>query len=299
MIITRLSGGLGNQLFQYALGRALSLKNNDTLVLDTSFFDREIEPDRQYQINNFNIRASVATANDFKKIGIPNPTKRDFSSRSMRTLYRTGQSFLPLKDRTMVIEPNFSFIPEVLAIDHSCYLSGNWQSEKYFSDSATVIRKDLTLKHPLTDEAHYWVQTATECDSVSLHIRRGDYVTNQKTSRLHGVCSLEYYARAVEILRQEVPTMQLFVFSDDIVWAKQNLIFPYPIHFVSSTTIPDHEELIIMSTCKHHIIANSSFSWWGAWLDSKKEKRVIAPRMWFLKGSIPTGDLIPETWSTI
>lgn len=299
MIITRLSGGIGNQLFQYAIGRALALKNNDELKLDTHVFEMGIEKGRSYKLDVFSIPASHATSMDFQVIGIPNPTRQELPFRLLRVAYRALESVYPLHKRKMIVEPSFHFCPDVLRIDGSCYLSGVWQSEKYFKQAEGVLRKELVFAEAPSPEAAQWVHTAQSCNSVSLHIRRGDYVSNQRANQLHGVCSLDYYKKAVGIILAQIPSPRFFVFSDDIDWAKRNLLLQYPTHFVSGSTIRDTEEMMVMSTCKNHIIANSSFSWWGAWLSENKSKIVIAPKEWFQTADLDTNDLLPDTWIKI
>jgi hypothetical protein len=134
------------------------------------------------------------------------------------------------------------------------------------------------------------------CESVSLHIRRGDFVSNRKTNEIHGVLPLEYYYEAIRLITNQVRNPEFFIFSDDIPWVRENLLVPKKVNFVEHpTSNRDYEDLILMSNCKHHIIANSSFSWWGAWLSQNPVKRVIAPREWY-RIVIDTRDLLPEEW---
>jgi len=295
----RISGGIGNQLFQYAVGRALALKNNDELKLDTHVFETGIEKDRSYKLGAFSVSASPATPIDFRTIGIPNPGRRELPFRLMRFAYRVLESILPLHRRKMIVEPAFRFCPDILRINESCYLSGVWHSEKYFKQAEEVLRKELVLTNAPSPEAARWMHTVRSCHSISLHIRRGDYVSNSKTHQLHGMCSADYYKKAADIMQAQIPSSQFFVFSDDIEWAKKNLILPYPTHFVSSAAIRDTEEMMTMSACKNHIIANSSFSWWGAWLGENKSKVVVAPKAWFRTASLDTSDLLPDSWIKI
>lgn len=295
MIIARLSGGLGNQLFQYALGRALSLKNKDELKLDTHFFGLGIEKARPFKLSHFNISAGIAQKADFRKIGIPSQANQDLLSKILRKIYRMLEESKPLPKRKVVIERRFDFDPDIMEIKSSCYLSGVWQSEKYFKDSEDIIRKEFTLKNNPSAAAESWMRKAMECNSVSIHIRRGDYVEDPRTNRFHGVCSPEYYARAISLISQKIKDPIFFIFSDDIDWVKDNFKISHLAHYVSDKKIPDYEELIIMSRCRHHITANSTFSWWGAWLNENKDKIVIAPEEWF-KVYENTTDLLPDSW---
>ena len=294
MIITRLSGGIGNQLFQYALGRNLSFKNKTELKIEISDFDDSKNP-RIYKLDTFNVSAVLANKKDFKKTGLPNMKNKNFLNRIIRKILRIFDGRKPIYKRKFVIEPYFQFCPDILKIDASCYLSGVWQSEKYFKDIEKVMRKEFTLKNKPSVGAENWIGKVSECDSVSIHIRRGDYVNSQKTNQFHGVCSLEYYNEAIALIVQKIANPVFFVFSDDIAWARANLKTRYSIEYVSDKKIPDYEELIIMSRCKHNILANSSFSWWGAWLNENPDKIVIAPKKWFAE-NIDTKDLIPPSW---
>ncbi|MHB8710418.1 MAG: alpha-1,2-fucosyltransferase [Minisyncoccota bacterium] len=294
MIIARLSGGIGNQLFQYALGRNLSFKNDVELKIEISDFD-DPKNTRIYKLGAFNINAILANNNDLKEIGLPDMKSKNFLGRIIRKIFRIFDGGKLIHKRKFVIEPRFQFCPDILKIENSCYLSGVWQSEKYFKDIEKVIRKEFTLKNKPSVGAENWIGKVRECDSVSIHIRRGDYVNSPKTNQFHGVCSLKYYNEAIALIVQKIANPVFFVFSDDIAWARANLKTRYSIEYVSDKKIPDYEELIIMSRCKHNILANSSFSWWGAWLNENPDKIVIAPKKWFV-GNTDTTDLIPASW---
>ncbi len=298
MIITRISGGLGNQLFQYAVGRSISQKNNTCLILDTSAYGDAGAPDaqRHFTLGRFNISAEEMASLERHPAFLPDMMDHTAWGKARRVWFRLTERLKPVYKKKFIIEPAFSFCPEILRAGPDCYLSGNWQSEKYFRDIAIIIREEFTLKDTLSSQAAEWVTQIQDHEAVSIHIRRGDYVKNEKTNKLHGTTSLSYYQEAVQLVAQKTQTPHFFVFSDDIEWARSNLKLPYPMSFVSDPTIPDYEELIIMSRCKHHIIANSSFSWWGAWLNPRTNKIVVAPQRWFNVGTISTTDLIPESW---
>lgn len=295
MIILRLSGGLGNQLFQHALGRNLAIKNNTDLKLNANFSPGDI---RKYALSVFNIVESFSSKNDFFYINIPNMEKQDFLSKARRKIFRFKENYEPINERHIIIEPYFQFCPDILKVRDNCYLSGNWQSEKYFKEIEQTIKNDFTLKDGLTAASKNWIDKINDCNSVSLHIRRGDYVSSQKTNQFHGTCGLEYYQKAIDAITTKTKNPEFFIFSDDIEWAKNNLKIDCPIYFVSDKSIPDYEELIIMSKCRHNIIANSSFSWWGAWLNNNQDKIVIAPQKWF-NAPVDTSDLIPNSWTRL
>ncbi len=288
MIIIRISGGLGNQMFQYALGRVLSLKNKTELKLDTHFYDLKTEKDRTFSLHNYNIKGSISLEQDFKKINIPHSSQNSLLSKFLRKL-----------SNKIILENNFIFNPKILEIKNNCYLSGVWQSEKYFKGFEEIIKKDFTLKNKPSLETENWLKKISEGNSVSIHIRRGDYINNQKTNTLHGILNMDYYKKAIDFINSKTTSPVFFVFSDDIEWAKQNLKINHQTFFVSNANILDYEEIIIMSKCRHNIIANSTFSWWGAWLNENNAKIVITPKEWFKSKIIDTKDLIPENWLKI
>ena len=178
---------------------------------------------------------------------------------------------------------------------------GYWQSEKYFKENKDAIRKEFSLKSPLSPKAQEAsAKIARAKCSVSLHVRRGDYVSDAKTNQHHGTCGPGYYAQALEYIASKAgKDIAAFMFSDDIEWVKKNMLLPYSAIYVSSPEIPDYEELILMSQCRHHIIANSSFSWWGAWLDPRADKIIVAPKQWVQVGNSKMKDVVPEGWVRI
>ncbi len=282
MIIIKLNGGLGNQLFQYSLGRKLSIKNNDIFKLDLSGLEKN--KDRRYSLGNFNIIENFATDKDIKKI-----KKNGFRNMIDR--------LKPYYKRSIIKYKGYDFDPNILKLAGNFYLDGYWQSEKYFKDIENILRKEITLKEPLSDKHLELTGHIKSSNSVSVHIRRGDYVTNKKFSSVYNLLNEKYYQEAVEFIAGKINDPRFFIFSDDINWAKQNLNIPYPKIFVSGENgAKDYEELILMSLCKHNIIANSSFSWWGAWLNQNPHKIVISPSRWFNNKDGNIKDLIPENW---
>jgi len=266
-MIIRIQGGLGNQLFQYAYGRKMELSGKK-VIFDVSFFEgfkAKGDIARNFKLNNYNIETKAKFSN------------KNANSFCRRVLNKIMVRFIPKED-------------------------GFWQSEKYFKDIENDIRKEFTLKNQLSIACLDWqkkIQT-TE-NSVSLHIRRGDYVQDQKTNAFHGTCDMNYYQKALEKVNKilQNKNIEIFVFSDDIVWAKENLKFPYTTHFVSSPDIQDYEELFLMSLCKHNIIANSTFSWWGAWLNQYQNKIVVGPKQWFANKTTEELDILPPEWIKI
>lgn len=289
MILVKLRGGLGNQLFQYALGRRLALRCGAPLKLDLSFYEGQTL--RSYGLSYYNIAASVASP---KEVMVVTRTGR---SGILPRLGQVVRSLLPYHRRRYIRERMLRFDPEVLRVKAPAYLVGYWQSEKYFQGIADVLRRDLTLAVPPSPESRATRARLDAVESVSLHIRRGDYASNPSTRAHHGLCGLDYYRAAAAEMARMVREPHLFVFSDDMAWAKDNLGLEHVTTYVDHNAEKrDHEDLWLMSACKHHILANSSFSWWGAWLSKHPDKTIIAPKNWFADPNGDIDDLLPSTW---
>jgi len=269
MIIVRLIGGLGNQMFQYAAARRAAYVHSTTLKLDISAFNWYKL--RKYSLNHFNIIENIATADDIAQF--------------------KGQ----------IIKQNFfHFNPDILKVPKDVYLDGYWQSEKYFADIEDIIRKEFRTKYELYGKNKELASYIQNCTSVSLHIRRGDYVSDPQTNSVHGTCTLDYYQRCISKLLEKITDPHFFIFSDDPKWVIANLHLDYPTTFVIHNGLEkDFEDLRLMSMCKHNIICNSSFSWWGAWLNANPGKMIFAPDQWFRSEKLYTGDLMPSTWQRI
>lgn len=290
MIIVRLIGGLGNQMFQYALGRQLAVKNNTTLKLDIQAFkDYKL---RNYDLDCFNILGNIATPDDLS----------GFIPSSDRLISKIGKHISVrlkgVQQIQYIKEQTFSFQPEILDLEDNVYLDGYWQSEKYFFDIKNIIRKDFTVKLPPDPINESIMKEIAECESVSIHIRRGDYVSNPITNQYHGFLGLEYYQKAIRLILEKVGSPHFFVFSDDPEWASENIKTDSPITYIKHNGDKNYEDLRLMSTCKHHIIANSSFSWWGSWLSRNEEKTVIAPKKWF-NAILDIKDIYLDSWHKI
>jgi hypothetical protein len=289
MIITRLLGGLGNQMFQYAAGRRLAHVLSVELKLDVTWMDKFLG--RPYALGNLNIEEKFASASEIATVA---PTGRLGHALAKRW---------PKKWPRYIQEKHFHFDPDILKLPDGVYLKGFWQSEKYFLDIAETIRREFTVKHPLSEKAKEMSEPIASEQSVSLHIRRGDYVTSRTMKRHHGVCELDYYFRCVDYLKQLVKNAHFFIFSNDQQWARDNLKQLHPATFIDYNR-PDknYEDLWLMSQCKHNIITNSTFSWWGAWLNPGKDKIVLAPKQWFSKKdqlATKMDDLFPPGWITL
>ena len=286
MIIVNIIGGLGNQLFQYAFGYAISQKKDEVLKLDTN--NLEVHGLRDFELELYNINIILASKEEVKKLKYKNENIFD------KVLRKIKRKDAPLSNQYYK-EYTFNFDKNIF--DKDIYFEGYWQSEKYFKDNREDLLKQFTLKKEIHPQSQQYRQKIKSTESVSLHIRRGDYVTDARTNNVHGTCSLDYYKNAVLQIDEKVKSAHFFIFSDDLDWTKENLDFIDGITFVElAEDIPDHEEIYLMSLCKHNIIANSSFSWWGAWLNQNGNKMVITPNQWFNDTSIDTSDLIPKDW---
>jgi len=207
---------------------------------------------------------------------------------------------IPFRKNSYILEKGFAFDPEVLKSPDDVYLEGYWQSEKYFASTEGLLRREFTIRQSLSGRNQEMAARIAGCNTVSLHVRRGDYVSNPNASRVHGLCGADYYQAAVRRIAEIVPQPHLFVFSDDPEWAARNLHLDHPMTIVTGNdTQRDYEDLHLMSLCKHHIVANSSFSWWGAWLDTNPDKIVIVPARWFAREQHDTRDLFPPAWQVI
>jgi len=285
MIITKLKGGLGNQMFQYALGRHLATKNKTELKLDISSLGEGTasgDTVRTFGLQNFAIEVQVASPEEINKI----------KTSSYLAILRRKISNRIFGDQTV------RFNPKILSLPNNTYLDGYWQSPLYFDAIRNTLLDEFTPTSALSEYGQNIEIQMKKSDSISIHIRRGDYAKNPKVTKEFGVCGLSYYSRALTKIKERVNNPYFFVFSDDIEWVKENLPLGNNVTFVSDSTLMDFQELYLMSKCKHNIIANSSFSWWGAWLNNNSNKVVVAPTPWFDK-SIYDTNLLPDTWIQI
>lgn len=303
MIITRIQGGLGNQMFQYACGRAIAHGKGVPLKLDTTQFEEYSgSRPRPYQLGAFNISAPIATKWDYIFSGLPSMRYRSIFARIVRKIFDMVDTRRPLTSRKIVIEKDFSFMPEIFNIRNNSLLVGNWQSEKYFLHIEDIIRKEFTLKEGFGSEGQKFanmISAEKRGAPVSFHVRRGDSVSVTASMNFHGSPDISYYRDAARLMREKAGSVVFYVFSDDIPWVREHLLAELePAVIVSSPKIKDAEDILLMSKCRHNIIAHSSFSWWGAWLNPHADKIVIGPRRWYKK-DVDTSDLTPSSWIRI
>jgi len=278
MVIVKIYGGLGNQMFQYAAGLVLASRLKTKLYVDASWFN-EKQPDnvtpRQYELDIFGINKS-------------NLMLRKLASITIRKIVTLN-------------EPGFTkYSEEFKAVAGNVKLDGYWQSYKYLEYDKNLVKAAFTFPKNISEQNSDLIKKIETSESVAVHVRRADYVNVKSTSEFHGLATLDYYKEAVAEVTKKIKKPRFFVFSDDQEWCKNNLKFGENVTFVDHNhDKQSFEDMRLMSLCKHNIIANSSFSWWGAWLNSNNNKLVYAPKKWFNEASIDTSELTPPDWSRI
>ncbi len=292
MICTRLEGGLGNQLFQYAAGKALAVLHNTDLIFDTGAFEntsRRVTP-RHFELGHFSVTGRKAHKDEIQLIPVVRYAPWIFHWLSSWNLHQEkSQNF----DHSFFSAPNHT------------YLSGYWQSHRYIANVAEEVFQELRNTQPLSQRNEELSKEIAESNSVALHVRRGDYVTLSTAAKYHGALPLDYSIRALGSLQGLLDRPRIYVFSDDPEWCAAHL----PLGSTETIFIAHNcgenswQDLVLMSLCHHHIIANSSFSWWGAWLADQRwgnaGRIVFAPERWFVTRAINLSDRFPEKWKVI
>lgn len=269
MIVAKLIGGLGNQLFQYAAAYNLAAINNTELKIDLSEF--ELYKLHKYSLHHFSFPQKFITSDELNG----------------------------LKE---IKEKNYHYDDSFKTFGNDIVLRGYWQSEGYFRESAVELRDNFQLKSELSSKSLEVSELIKKVNSVSLHIRRGDYAIGTYSDQILDQLDLAYYFRAIKEISENQKDIVFFIFSDDHEWVKEKLNIDYPVMYVDHNNADaNFEDLYLMSLCKHNIIANSSFSWWGAWFNKNQRKKVYAPQNWFNANvkNINDKDLIPLNWRKI
>lgn len=280
MIIIRFTGGLGNQMFQNALYEKYRELGYDVYA-DLSFY--RMQDTVKYELDIFHTEIVEASSKEISKL-IDN--KKDYLSRIRRLFYRKRE-YLYMED------PEVHYEPEIFSLKKA-YLDGYWQSEKYFID----IRDRLlsVYSFPISNNQRNIdvLNEMRNCNSVSIHVRRGDYLKGRAKVLYGNICTCEYYKNAVLEVRERIANPVFYVFSDDVEWVQENLKIENARYINWNNGVEDYYDMYLMSQCKCNIIANSSFSWWGAWLNQNEDKIVISPSKWFNLHIAP--DLICDDW---
>ena len=299
MLIVKLLGGLGNQMFEYALGRRLAIETQHELRFDFRFLDGSTitSTPRNLGLNafpNLNPRLVAASAEDLALCDkFQSSTPYKIYNRARKLLALTPAFARSTDHHSLEIKPGF-----LQTNGHLAYVDGLWQNEYWFADVASAVREEFVFPSFASSSASAQASQLAATNSVSLHIRRGDYLTEAEAAQYASVCSLDYYEQAVaKVAALAGANIEVYVFSDDIVWAEQHLKLPYPCVFMANPPEkPAHEDMHLMSLCKHHIIANSTYSWWGAWLGTNPHKAIVAPKMWFPKIKLSSDKMVPADW---
>lgn len=297
-IVVSLFGGLGNQMFQYAAGRALAHRLGLPLALELRWFDDHgADTKRGYGLSAFPIAATIMDATEIAGSAA--------ASGRLARLRRRLASVLGTSK--IVVEPSYHYWPGIEKLEGSVLLQGYWQSPIYFEAIGPLIRSDFAFPPLPAGGSRDIARRIEDADcAVSVHVRRGDFLSNADNRQVHRCCAPAYYRQAFDLLASRHWPMELFVFGDDPDWARSEFgALGHRVHVVDVAAHRDapHHDMHLMTLADHHIIANSSFSWWAAWLDPKPDKQVIAPRLWFsrevMRERNNTVDLFPDGWITI
>lgn len=286
MIVVRVEGGLGNQMFQVAFGLQLANQHQSELVLDLSAYANQ--PAHGYLLDRFQVQARPLRSDEVSHL----PRRYQGAEAS------AWPDWLVNSRLKRVREKPFGFSEHYLRSPDNCYLVGYWQSERFFAQVKDQVREQFRLKDGLSEPGRELWDRLMQPGSMALHVRRGDYVSNPQAAAIYRHLSLDYYRRAVLARLTERTGVEVTVFSNDIAWCRQQLQLPCPMHFVTASAGP-HEELIAMAAAESIVIANSTFSWWAAWLSKRPEPRIFAPRKWFHPGTLNDRYLACPGWTLL
>ncbi len=288
-------GGLGNQMFQYALAKNIAIRNKTNLVFDLTFLNlRQAKANyvyRNYDLDVFNIEENSTFLSR-------NPKVFQNSTYLFQTLINKLNKKINKKNFIEELKP-YEYDFEVLNSPNGSYLVGYWQNEKYFYDIKEIIKDEFSsFRYPLSEKAEELSRVINGENSICLNFRRTDYITSQEAKKFHGSIENDFYDLALEIIRKKINDPRLFVFSDDIDWCKNNFKSSLPTTFVDGVYVGKKysDYFRLMRACKHYVIPNSTFAWWAAWLNSSKDKIVIAPKRWVASEKINSDDFVPKNW---
>lgn len=292
MIIVKIWGGLGNQLFQYCFGRSLSLRLKAELKFDIKTINKSKNfTNREIGLTDFNVAINIASNSEIKKY-------KYFNRSILSRIERKTIQKIPIINSSYCVESHDLKRIYFSKLKNNCYYDGYWQSEYYFNSIRHIIEDEFVLLNKLNKAASITLKNIETTNSISIHVRRGDYLSINKNITRIAYCGEDYYNRSISQMKKKYSNITFFVFSDDINWAEE--IFDGPNFKIVKNNSPS-VDMLLMSRCKHNIIANSTFSWWGAWLNSSRDKTVIAPQMWYNSVSLnqSTTNLIPKEWNRI
>lgn len=288
MIIIKITGGLGNQLFQFALG--LTLEETFGIKVKYDLMEYKNGGSRKFDLDKFVNGLEIATKEEIEdKYNLYQKAKFQISK-------LLGFPF-GLKGLKYYLERNFQYDEKVFDLDDDIYLSGYWQSEKYFINHRIEILERIKISDSDSPQNMTYLRQIRTSNSVSIHVRRGDYISNSQTNSIYASCDLGYYEKAIQFLSSQLEDLIFYVFSDDMEWVTTNFSKFNRMIFVNvNHGDTAFEDLKLMSNCKHNIIANSTFSWWAAWLNQNSNKIVIAPKVWYKNLYDNNLEIVPNTW---
>jgi hypothetical protein len=269
-------------MFQYAAAKAHAVRNDTALKLDRSYI-KFYEKNRELAINALRIDARIGHRRKPSDWAVANQQRDEWICRLRFRASMTVREQSHRYDATLRDAPG------------SAYMIGYWQAEQYFTEIADQLREQFVPRRLSAAATAMASQIAAAGNPVSIHVRRGDLVKNPETQRLHGLCSADYYARAAELITDRTGPATFFVFSDDPDWCKTELRLPSDPVIASGATAA-HEDLHLQTLCDHHVTANSSFSWWGAWLGEQEQTVTVAPDFLVKELPIDTRDFFPDRW---
>ena len=287
MLIVKSYGGLGNQMFQYAFYEFLKKDNPGNVFLDINDFKIHHHHQGFELIKVFDLEIDIASEKQIKNI----------SYNQNVLIYRFFKKYLKiiLSKPTECYEGLHTMLLQSSKINNNYYFVGFWQNEYYVNSIRDILIEKFDFKKEFNKRNKALLEEIKNYDSVSIHVRRGDYVKN---SSLGGICTVEYYSKAIKLMQENYKNAKFVVFSDDINWVKENLELPSDSIYVDWNTGEDsYLDMVLMSRCNHNIIANSTFSWWGAWLNQNEKKTVIIPKRWYNNQSY--NPLCCEEWISL
>ncbi|GAB3930268.1 alpha-1,2-fucosyltransferase [Larkinella terrae] len=298
MIVVELMGGLGNQLFQYALGRSLAIQNKTDLFVDTGFLmSRNVTGRnivyRNYDLDIFTLKPPIAKPSVSQRYGTSPSVSIRFIKKSFNRAIKTG----PLE--YIAEQTPFQYDQRVARASDNVYVSGYWQSIRYFQEIKDQLKLEFRFANPIPAFAAELTEELQKKESVCVHVRRSDFVTNSR----HNIIQPDYYERAERIIRERVAKPTYYVFSDDIDWCRTNLRFNATTIYVGNEWAGERAQtyLQLMTFCRHYIIPNSTFGWWAAWLNNGFDKIVIMPQKWVYdrSGFVSSDELAYPEWIRI
>lgn len=304
MIVSWLTGGLGNQMFQYAAGLALAERRRTILKLDVSWYREypDYEAHNRYALSCLNITEQFATDEELDRLRGFQLTRTERWSLALarRLRLRIYEQLLAGGSRRSHQPPSFAFYPGFFDLPDNTHLGGMFQSEKFFAPVANLLRLHFTFRYPPSPEVSATIDRIRSGPSAALHFRRGDYARNPNFAQGIGIVGLDYYRAALRLLRERSPDATVYVFSDDIEAVAREFPIDGPHEFVRCVQPwHAHDKIRLMSLCEHIAIANSTFSWWAAWLNPSPQKLVIAPEPWFSGSDHDQRDIVPSAWTRL